>query len=305
MDPNAHDNTPALAQIPVSCLILTKDEQFNMDAVLQTLSFSDDIVVLDSMSDDDTVKIAQATANVRVFKRPFDTEYKQRNFGLHDIDFKYSWVYICDADERVPADLRDEISRVVTDSDSVYSAYRLRYKNMYLGKWIKYATSYPVWIIRLVQPLKVAYEKRATNVHPIVKGEIGELDNHFIHYSFNKGLRHWFAKHNFYSDRESVEGFAVRGKGMPALKQLIHSDPIRRRRAIKNLSFFLRGRGFFRFFYSFFLRGGGLDRLAGFHYCAMISMYEYWIELKIQEHEVQWSQKTMKLSQKLLAEDDA
>ena len=190
MDPNAHDNTPALAQIPVSCLILTKDEQFNMDAVLQTLSFSDDIVVLDSMSDDDTVKIAQATANVRVFKRPFDTEYKQRNFGLHDIDFKYSWVYICDADERVPADLRDEISRVVTDSDSVYSAYRLRYKNMYLGKWIKYATSYPVWIIRLVQPLKVAYEKRATNVHPIVKGEIGELDNHFIHYSFNKGLRH-------------------------------------------------------------------------------------------------------------------
>ena len=63
----AHENKPAptpespseTGRIPVSCLILTKNEQVNMEAVLRTLSFSDDIVVLDSISDDDTVQIAK------------------------------------------------------------------------------------------------------------------------------------------------------------------------------------------------------------------------------------------------------
>ncbi|HAI14522.1 MAG TPA: glycosyltransferase family 2 protein [Phycisphaerales bacterium] len=309
----AHENKPAptpespseTGRIPVSCLILTKNEQVNMEAVLRTLSFSDDIVVLDSISDDDTVQIAKENPNVRVFERPFDTEYKQRNFGLHGIDYKYPWVYICDADERVPDDLRDEIQQVVTNANPEHAAYRLRYKNMYLGKWIKNATSYPVWIIRLVQPKKVTYEKRTTNVHPIVDGKIGELQKHFIHYSFNNGLRHWFEKHNFYSDRESVEGVAVRKDGMPTFKQLTQKDPIQRRRAIKNFSFFLRGRGLFRFLYSYILRGGWLDGIAGFHYCAMISMYEYWIELKIKENEVDWSVRTMELSHQLLKKDEA
>lgn len=304
MDPNAHDNAVATDKIPVSCVILTKNEQVNMAAVLRTLSFCDDIVVLDSHSDDDTVKIAREHPNVRVFQRPFDTEYMQRNYGLHEIKYKYPWVYICDADERVPEELRREIQSVVTDTRQPHAAYRLRYKNMYLGKWIKHATSYPVWIIRLVQPHKVTYENRTTNVHPIVNGSIGELSNHFIHYSFNNGLRHWFEKHNFYSDRESVEGVMVRREGLPTIRKMTQSDPIMRRRAIKNFSFFLRGRGFFRFFYQFILRGGWLDGVAGFHYCAMISMYEYWIELKIQENEADWSQRTMDLSHKLLVEDE-
>jgi hypothetical protein len=227
----------------------------------------------------------------------------QRNYGLHDIQYKYPWVYICDADERVPDDLRREIQKIVTNPEPEHAAYRLRYKNMYLGKWIKYATSYPVWIIRLVQPRKVTYEKRATNVHPMVDGSIGEIRSHFTHYSFNNGLRHWFEKHNFYSDRESVEAVGVRREGWPTYKQLKQKDPILRRRAIKNFSFFLKGRGLFRFLYSYVLRWGWLDGFAGFHYCAMISMYEYWIELKVKEDESRWSDATMDLSHRILKED--
>lgn len=301
---NIEGSPKANGIVPVSCLILTKNEQVNIKAVLRTLSFCDDIVVLDSMSEDDTIALAKEHPNVRVIERPFDDEYKQRNFGLHEIQYKYPWVYICDADERVPEALRDEILKVVSDPNPQHAAYQLRYKNMYLGKWIKHATSYPVWMIRLVQPLNVSYEKHATDVQPTVKGTIGKLKNHFIHYSFNNGLRHWFIKHNAYSDRESLEGVAVRKAGMPAFKQMIQSDQTLRRRAIKNLSLFLCGRGLFRFFYSYILRAGFLDGLAGFHYCAMISMYEYWIELKIKEHEANWSQKTMDLSEQLLAKGD-
>ena len=67
--------------------------------------------------------------------------------------------------------------------ESPYAAYRLRYHNIYRGKWIKHASGYPVWIIRLVRPERVSYEVRETNVHPIVQGTIGELQGHFVHYS--------------------------------------------------------------------------------------------------------------------------
>jgi hypothetical protein len=53
------------------------------------------------------------------------------------------------------------------------------------------------------------------------------------------------------------------------------------------------------------LHGGFLDGLAGFHYCAMISMYEYWIELKIREREHGWTQRTEELARKLLEEPAA
>ncbi len=290
------------APAPVSVLVLTKNEQSNIVECLRSLSFSDDIVVLDSYSDDQTVALARGFPNVRVYFRHFDTEYKQRNFGVRDIAYRHRWLYICDADERVPAELVDELRMVVTDPTHGCAAFRLRYKNMYLGRWIKHATSYPVWIIRLVQPERVLYEKRQTNVHPIVDGEVGQLQKHFIHYSFNNGLKHWFEKHNFYSAREGLEGLAVRQAGCPSLADLRQVDPMHRRRAIKNLSFFLRWRGAWRFFFQYIIRLGFLDGLAGFHYCAMISMYEYWIELKIAEAETGWQRRTDALSERLLQE---
>ncbi len=300
MDSQSHD--PSV--VPVSCLVLTRNEEVNIADCLGNLSFSDDIVVLDSYSTDQTVQIARDTANTRVFQRHFDTEYKQRNFGLHDIEYRYPWVYICDADERIPKDLIAELREIVSDPNPAYAAYRLRYKNMYLGKWIKHATSYPVSIIRLVQPQKVVYEKRATNVHPLVEGETGQLQSHFTHYSFNNGLCHWFEKHNFYSNEESIEGLVVRRKGLPSIEELRHPEPMQRRRAIKNLSFFLRGRGLWRFLYQYFLRNGWMDGMAGFHYCAMISTYEYWIELKIREHEAQWSERTEATAREMGKDDN-
>ncbi|HEX8323461.1 MAG TPA: glycosyltransferase family 2 protein [Tepidisphaeraceae bacterium] len=271
----------------VSVLILTKNEDINIAECLESLSFSDDIVLLDSFSTDRTVEIAQAFPNVRVLQREFDTEWKQRNFGLHETKFKHDWVYICDADERVPPELGREIVQVACDPDTTHCAYRLRYKNMYLGCWIRHATSYPVWILRLVRPDRVNYEMRETNVHPIVDGSIGELSEHFIHYSFNGGLRRWYQKHNYYSTREAIEGVKARQGPAPSIGSVFQSDPMQRRRAIKNWSYRLRARALFRLFISFFLNSGWLDGLAGLRYCLMISMYESWIEIKINEMEAE------------------
>jgi hypothetical protein len=242
---------------------------------------------------------------VRVVQRPFDTEWKQRNFGLHEVEFKHPWVYICDADERIGPDLVEEILAVTNDPDPPHAAYRLRYRNMYMGHWIKHASTYPVWIIRLVRPKLVAYEVRETNVHPVVQGSIGELQNHFVHYSFNSGLVRWFHKHNFYSTREAMEGAKVRTAGMPSWKSLRDPDPMVRRRAAKNTSYFLPARALWRFLYAYVLRFGFLDGSAGFHYCAMLSMYEYWIELKVREIEHTWQQRTERTVERLLSEGAA
>src|SRR6266536_6534387 len=102
---HSHSNPPATAATPPSVVILTLNEEHNIADCLRALSFTDDIVLVDSHSTDRTVEIAESFPNVRVYRRTFDTEYKQRNFALHEVEYKHDWVYICDADERVPADL--------------------------------------------------------------------------------------------------------------------------------------------------------------------------------------------------------
>ncbi|MEO0483911.1 MAG: glycosyltransferase family 2 protein [Planctomycetota bacterium] len=290
---------------PPSVLVLTKNEEINIERCLDALAFSDDVVVLDSGSTDRTIGLAEGRPNVRVIHRAFDTEYKQRNYGLHDIDYKNPWLYICDADERVTDELRDELLRVTNDASLGHVAYRLRYKNYFMGRWIRRSSGWPVWIIRLVQPEKVVYEQRETNVHPMVDGTTGELDGQFAHYSFNAGLVRWFSKHNFYSDREAEEAAKVRGKGLPPFSDLTRGDPIARRRALKNLSFFLIGRPLWRFLYSYVWGRGFMDGRAGFQYCCMVSMYEYWIELKTREIRARWEDKTLELGREWMAKEYA
>jgi glycosyltransferase involved in cell wall biosynthesis len=297
------ENCTVAAPIPPSILVLTKDEEINIAACLRCLAFSDDIVVLDSYSTDRTVEIARTFPNVRVVQRKFDTEYMQRNFGLHEIPYKHPWLYVCDADETLPDDLIDEIQQKISDPAASHAAYRLRYKNMFMGKWLRHATSQTVWITRLMRPQHVTYEVRATNVHPIVRGTTGDLKSRFIHQSFASGLRRWFNKHNFYSSREADEGVRVRAGGWPKWETLVKADAMSRRRNLKNLSFFLRGRALWRFLHSYLISGGWLDGTPGFHYCAMVAMYEYWIELKMREQQHGWQHRTIETADRLLAEE--
>jgi glycosyltransferase involved in cell wall biosynthesis len=287
-----------------SVLILTRNEEKNIRACLENVgAFSDDIVVLDSHSTDRTCEIASAFPHVRVVQRKFDTEYLQRNFGLHEVPYKHPWLYVCDADERVTPELRDELMAVARNAGETRVAFRVRYKNMFFGKWIKHSSGYPVWLVRLFRPEKVRYEVRQTNVHPIIDGPVGELSGHFEHYSFESGLRRWFEKHNYYSDREAMEAVSVRKHGLPRLAQLFNKDPIVRRRAVKNMSFFLPWRGVFRYLFDAVGRMGVLDGPVGLRYTTMISMYEHWIEVKVREHEHAWHDRTNEVARKLLAKE--
>jgi hypothetical protein len=248
------------------------------------VKWSDDIVVLDSFSTDRTTEIA-GEFNARVVQRKFDDWASHQNWANQNIEVKHNWVYYSDADEVVTSDLRDEMLAVIKASNNSYSAYRLRYRNFFLGRWIRHCGIYPVWLTRLFRPDRVVWE-RLVNPAPKVNGKVGNLEGHFEHYSFNKGFDAWFDKHNRYSQYEAIESvrslkqYAIDWRGLSPF-----ADPAERRRTLKEISFRLPGRPLLRFLYMFFLRLGFLDGLPGFHYCVLISIYEYMIVLKIREIE--------------------
>ena len=247
---------------------------------LEAVRWSDDVVVFDSFSTDRTVEMARA-AGARVIQRHFDNERDHRAASLQ-VPFKYPWVYNPDADEIVTSALRAEMLRVVADASRREVAYRVRFKTMFCGRWIKHSSLYPTWVIRLFRPEKVSFE-RAINLRYVVDGPEGRLEEHFEHHTFNKGFNAWFEKHNRYSWHEANESLHSLASRTFAFREVVSSDSVRRRRALKELSFRLPFRPTLRFLYMYFLRLGLLDGAPGYHYCRMLSAYEHMIVLKMQE----------------------
>lgn len=265
----------------VSALVLTLDEEINIAACLDTLSWCDDIVVLDSLSTDRTREIAQARG-ARVITRPFDNWSAHQNWAVRHIELRYPWVLYLDADERCPPELRDEILERA-QPDAPQAAFRVRRKDFFMGRWLKHAQRYPTWLVRLFRPRCIRYE-RLVNPVAIVEGATGELREHILHYPFSHGVSHWIARHNRYSDLEAIEAAQGRARVIAAAS-LGSKDPNERRRALKELFFGLPARPLVKFLYYYAWRRGFLDGKAGFTYATLQAIYEYLITAKTAELE--------------------
>ena len=210
----------------VSVMILTLNEETNLRECLASLAWSDDIVVFDSFSTDQTCAIAEA-AGARVVQRKFDNWSAHQNWAVTNIGFKHPWVLYMDADERCTAELRAEVLASAR-AGSAHAAYRIRRKDYFMGRWLKHAQLYPTWLVRLFRPEKIRYE-RLVNPVATVDGSIGELSGHIDHYPFSHGVAHWIARHNKYSDMEAVEAVKARQQIAFKLSDLASADPRKRR----------------------------------------------------------------------------
>jgi glycosyltransferase involved in cell wall biosynthesis len=264
----------------ISVLILTLNEEVNLEACLEAVRWSDDIVVFDSFSIDRTVDIARSFG-ARVVQRRFDNERDHRTASLQ-VGFAHPWVYNPDADEITTPELRDEMQRTVADPGRPEVAYRVRFKTMFLGRWLRHSSLYPTWVVRLFRPERLSFE-RPVNLQYVIDGPAGRLQEHFLHYTFNKGLNAWVDKHNRYSWHEAEETLKALKQGRFPWRHLFSTDPVRRRRALKELSFRLPGRSTWRFLYMYVWRRGFLDGGPGLTYCRLLALYEYLIEIKIKE----------------------
>jgi len=266
--------------VPVSVLILTKNEQQDLPGCLASVSWSDDIHVFDSHSTDATLDIAHA-GGAKVTQRVFDGYASQRNAGLHEIDYKYSWVLILDADERIPEFLKGEISVFVESASDNVAACRIRRRDFFLGTWLKHAQISPFYV-RLVRPNKVHYEREINEVLK-VDGEIVDMQQPFDHFPFSKGIEHWLSKHNVYSTMEAKLIADTRGGDFSIQKALFAFDFNERRFHQKALFYRLPFRPLIKWVYMMFIRGAILDGKAGITYSFLQAIYEYMIVLKARE----------------------
>ena len=263
-----------------SILILTYNEELNLSRCLESVKWSDDVVVLDSYSNDRTVKIAEEYG-VRVVQRTFDNYSGQRCYGLDEIEYRHPWVLMVDADEEVTPELAEEIQSLVSREDSSITLYRFRRRDFFMGRWIKRSSGYPTWFGRLVKLGHIRIE-RVVNEEYVTDGEVGLLRNHVNHYPFNKGVAAWIDKHNRYS---TMEAQLLIDKSLPELrfKDFFSRDPATRRIAVKALVYKLPGRPLLMFFALYVFKGGFLDGLPGFIFCNLRGYYEFMIDIKVRE----------------------
>ncbi|MHC4908648.1 MAG: glycosyltransferase family 2 protein [Planctomycetota bacterium] len=265
----------------VSVMILTLNEETNIEACLDSVTWCDDVVVFDSHSADDTVELAKQKG-VRVVQRPFDNWSTHQNWAMENITFRHDWVFYLDADERMTPELLEEITAIAADDDNPHAAYYVGRKNYFMGKWIKHSMP-PGLIMRFFRPPNIRFE-RLVNPTPVLEGTHGYLKHMFRHYNFSKGVTEWLDKHNKYSLMEAMEGIKLlRGEQGEEAASIFSSDKAIRRKGLKNLSFRLPFRPFIKFLYMYFVRLGFLDGRAGITYCTLQAIYEYMIVLKMKE----------------------
>ena len=262
---------------PVSVMIFTLNEEVHLPSCLKSLAWCDDIIVIDSFSTDDTEKICR-TAGARFFQHEFEGFGSQRNWALDNTAPKYDWVLILDADERVTPELADEIRTLMHSTPEDAGAYRVRRRFYFWGKWLRYSSLYPTWVVRLIHRHRVRYINRGHAETQEVNGEIRELNNDLIDENL-KGIDEWFERQNRYSTKDAQ--FEVEQETAPVkLLDLFGRDPLIRRSALKRLSSRLPGRPFFYFLYSYFWKRGFLDGRDGLMFCFMKAMYQGMVSVK-------------------------
>jgi glycosyltransferase involved in cell wall biosynthesis len=267
----------------ISVLILTKNEEQNLPACLESVSWSDDIHVYDSYSTDATVEIAERFG-AKVTKRAFDDWSAHQNWGLRNLPFAHPWVFYLDADERMTPELTQAVQAAAASPGS-HVAFRVRRRDFFLGRWLKHAQASPYYL-RLFRPEKMRYE-RLVNPVCIPDGPVGSLTGFLDHYPFSKGMVHWIERHNSYSTLEARQIIDDRtaGSRFSLAKAVAASDFHERRRHQKQLFYRLPFRPSLKFFVLYVGRRGFLDGRAGFVYARLQAIYEYFIVLKTRELE--------------------
>ena len=180
----------------ISVIILTHNEETNIARCLDSVSWSDDILVVDSFSDDRTVEIAKRHG-ARVIQRAFEDFSSQRNFASEQGNLKHEWVLHLDADEVVTPELRAELPRAMFgDKD----AYRVSSKLIFCGKFLRHAGLFPWYQVRFGRKQALRFKQVGHGQRETLEpGRIGTLKSSLLHFNFSKGLCDWIEKHNRYS----------------------------------------------------------------------------------------------------------
>lgn len=242
----------------ISALIITLNEAKNIALIIENLSFVDEIIVVDSFSEDDTVAIAGAYPDVKVFQHEFQDFTRQRNYAISKANFE--WILFLDADERVTEKLQKEILETVHQKDTA-DAYFFYRKFMFQGQPLHFSGWQTDKNIRLFKKDKARYTEERL-VHEVLKvdGKISCLKNKLVHHSY----------YSFESYKNKMINYA-RLKARELNKK-----------GVKPSAFHYYVKPLYKFLHAYFIRLGILDGRKGFIICYLnaLSVYKRYPILK-------------------------
>lgn len=221
---------------PFSAVIITLNAAHQLETCLQSLSFADEIIVVDSGSTDTTIELAQRF-NAKVLHQPWLGFGKQKQFAVAQA--QHDWVLCIDSDERISRQLQTSIE--LNLRQPAHQVYKMARSNKFMGRFLKHGEGYPDWSTRLFNRRYANWSDDSVHEKVLTSEAIAILSGDLLHES-GEDIAVYLQKQNRYTSLQAEQMFA-RGKQVGVGKLLF--SPI------------------FRFIRFYVFRLGMLDGLPG------------------------------------------
>ena len=240
----------------LSVILITKNEEANLKDCLESVSFADEIIVVDSQSSDKTQEIAQSFGAKLEITSDWPGFGPQKNRALNLATKE--WVLSIDADERVTPELKQEILATIASANAA-DCYAIPRSSWYCGRFMKHSGWYPDYVDRLFKRGSAKFSDHLVHERLLPTGLSGKLKNHFLHYSY-RDFSQVLKKVDVYSSAAAQQAFKQGKKGGLG-EALIH--------------------GFWAFFRTYVLRRGFLDGKHGLALAISNAATSYYKYLKL------------------------
>lgn len=229
--------------IKLTALIITLNEEARIHQLLTDLNFADEIIVVDSYSNDKTEEIANSFKNVKFIQNKFENFSNQKNFAISQA--KNDWILFLDADERLTSELKNEILEILKKNGKEI-AFLFPRTFMFKDRVLLFSGCQTDKIFRLFNKNFAKYSnEKLIHEKLIAKGEIATLKNKLIHYSYFD-FESYKSKMVLYGKLKAQEKFIKKQKSS-FLLQVLHPA--------------------YNYLYNYFIRLGLLDGKKGIIIC--------------------------------------
>lgn len=279
-----------MTKLPVTAIVLTLNEKLNLEECLNSIIWNvDDIIVVDSFSNDDTQEIAKKYTH-KFYQNHFINQAKQFIWAIENTDIKNEWILRIDADERWTKEGFEELKEII-EKDKADGVY-VKMKIFFMGRWIKHGGFYPNYFLRVYKKSKGKMEDRWMDEHIKVDGRtiVSNIDVIESNYDRQKNISLWTDKHNKYSTREAIE-FLIQKHNLKQLDSVakLTGNKTERKRWFKEKLYFrfpLFIRPFLYYIHRYIFKLGFLDGKEGFifHYLHAF-WYRFLVDVKVYQLE--------------------
>jgi glycosyltransferase involved in cell wall biosynthesis len=188
--------------VKLSAIVITKNEEANLERCLRSVDWVDEIIIVDSGSTDRTVEIARSFS-AKVFIQEWKGFGPAKQYALEQASG--AWVLSIDADEEVSFTLRGEVVELLK-TEPECGGYYIPRKTQFLGKWILHSGWYPDYVLRLFKKSTGRFTPALVHERVEVKAVTGRLGNPLLHYSYPT-LEDYVRKLDQYSTLGATELF--------------------------------------------------------------------------------------------------